>query len=70
MTACVERSFYSIVMVGFRPTIHVFFCVDRKKSWMVATSATMTALFGIGSAASPARHDPHKANRAAARARP
>jgi hypothetical protein len=33
---------YTVVMVGLVPTIHVFFCLDRKKSWMVATSATMT----------------------------
>jgi hypothetical protein len=34
-------------MVGLVPTIHVFFCQQQsrgitKKSWMVATSATMT----------------------------
>jgi len=34
-------------MVGLVPTIHVFFCpphasIPAKKSWMVATSATMT----------------------------
>jgi hypothetical protein len=37
-------------MVGFRPSIHVFFGhrsdPRQKKSWMVATSATMTALYG------------------------
>jgi hypothetical protein len=34
------------VMVGLVPTIHVFFCrwvsTAPRKSWMVATSATMT----------------------------
>jgi hypothetical protein len=36
-----------VVMVGFRPTIHAFFLgaashCGQRKSWMVATSATMT----------------------------
>ena len=49
-----------IVMVGFRPTIHVFFrrmrhSVPPNKSWMVATSATMT----IEGVAVPMRYGKH-----------
>jgi hypothetical protein len=42
-----------VVMVGLVPTIHAFFLPPHvppgaKKSWMVATSATMTAERGLG----------------------